>query len=123
MKEVFGPLQILIGLAIYAFFAFCLVRLAQKTNLTEKAWWGWVPVLQVLLMLKIAGVAWWWIFLLLIPFVNLIMGIIIWMKISEKLNKSKWFGLLMFIPGVDLIVLGYLALSSSSPNVSIGDPK
>lgn len=106
-----GPVQVVVGLLIYAFFAFCLFRIAQRSGLTDKAWWGWVPILQVLLMLKIAGVAWWWIFLFLIPLVNIVIGIIVWIKIAEKLGKPKWLGVLMLIPGLDLFILGYLAFA------------
>ncbi len=111
MNFELGPLQITIGLLIYAFFGYCLYRMAQKLNLSDKAWWGWVPVMQVLLMLKMAGKAWWWIFLFLIPLVNIVIGIIVWIKIAQALNKPKWTGVLMIVPGIDLFVLGYLALS------------
>lgn len=107
----FGPFEISIGLFIYAFFGFCLFKIAQKKGIVDKAWWGFIPILQVLLMLKVAGKPWWWIFLFLIPFVNLVVGIILWIKIAEALGKSKWMGVLMIVPGVDLFVLGYLALS------------
>jgi uncharacterized membrane protein YoaK (UPF0700 family) len=85
--------------------------MAQKTGFQTQAWWAWVPIMQALLMLKMAGVAWWWIFLFLIPIVNIVIGIIVWMKIAERLSKPKWLGVLMIIPAVDLFVLGYLALS------------
>lgn len=107
----FGPFEISIGLVIYAFFGYCLYRIAQKLNLSDKAWWGFVPILQVLLMLKTAGKPWWWIFLFLIPLVNIVIGILVWINIAQALGKSKWTGVLMLVPGVDLFVLGYLALS------------
>lgn len=110
-NTAFGPIEFSVALLVYAFFAFCLYTIAKKSGLENRAWWGWVPILQVLLMLQVAGVPWWWILLFLIPFVNLIMGILVWVKIAQRLNKPWWLGIIMFVPGVDLFVLGYLAFS------------
>ena len=98
------------GVLLYVFFAFCLVKIAEKLNL-EKTWWGWIPILQIILMLKAAQKPWWWIFLLLIPFLNIVVGLIIWFKIAQNLGKSGWLGLLMVVPVVDLFVLAYFAFS------------
>lgn len=57
---------LLVGLAFYAYFAICLMKIAEKTN-TENAWWAWVPLLNIILLIKIAGKPLWWFLLLLIP--------------------------------------------------------
>lgn len=106
-----GPIEISAALLVYLFFSFCLFKIAVKAGLQQRAWWGWIPILQVFLMLQVAGVPWWWIFLFLIPFVNLVIGIVMWVKIAKKMSKPWWTGILMFVPGVDLFVLGYLAFS------------
>lgn len=108
-----GPFEITIALLVYGFFSYCLMKIAEKSGLIDKLWWAWIPVLQILLMLKVAKVGWWWILLLLVPFLNIVIGILIWVKISKSLNKSWWWGVLMFVPGVDLFVLAYLAFSKS----------
>lgn len=111
MNTDFSLVTIVVALAVYAFFAVCLSRIGTKAGFGEIAWWSWVPVMQILLILKVAGVAWWWIFLLMIPLVNLVIGMIVWIKVAQKLGKSPWVGVLMFVPAVDLFVLGYLAFS------------
>ena len=98
-------------LVVYAFFAFCLSAIAKKTSEAGVAWWGWVPVLQVLLILRIGGVDWWWIFFFLIPFVNIAVAIFVWVKVAKALAKHPIWGVLMVVPGVDLFVLAYLAFS------------
>jgi hypothetical protein len=98
-------------LLVYLYFSYCLKKIALRLGLENKSWWAWIPILQVVLMLKMAPVPWWWIFLFLIPLVNIAIGITVWVKISNRLQKSFWYGVLMIVPGVDLIILGYLAFS------------
>lgn len=96
---------------IYLFFAFCLVTIAKKAGQEQRAWWGWVPIMQVLLLLKIASLDWWWIFFFLIPFVNVALAIFVWVKIAKVLSKHPIWGVLMIVPVVDVAVLAYLAFS------------
>jgi hypothetical protein len=95
-------------LAIYVYVALALQTIATKTN-TENAWFAWVPILNLILMLNIAKKPIWWIILCLIPFVNIVIFILLWMGIAEARNKPNWWGILMIVPVVSLIVPGYLA--------------
>jgi hypothetical protein len=62
-------------------------------------------------MLNIAKKPIWWIVLCLIPLVNIVIFIIMWMGIAEARNKPSWWGVLMIVPVVSIIVPGYLAWS------------
>ena len=95
---------------IYIYMALALQTIAKKTN-TENGWMAWIPIVNLVLMLNIAKKPLWWIILCLIPFVNIIIAIIIWMGIAEARNKPNWWGILMIVPFVNLIVPGYLAWS------------
>ncbi len=97
-----------IGIGIYVYFALAFVTIAKKTN-TPDAWWGWVPILQAILMLNIAKKPLWWIILFFVPFVNIVIIIITFMGVAEARNKPNWWGILMIVPFVNLIVPGYLA--------------
>ena len=103
----------LLFVLVYAFFAYCLSAIARKTGQSDRAWWAWVPIMQVLLILKSAGVEWWWIFLFLIPFVNIAVAIYVWVRIAKALSKHPVWGVLMVVPGIDLFILAYLAFSKS----------
>ncbi|MGB3340079.1 MAG: DUF5684 domain-containing protein [bacterium] len=94
----------------YIYFAICLMKIAKKTN-TENGWFAWIPILNVFLMLMIAKKPLWWFILLLIPIVNIIIGIIVWMAIAEARGKPNWVGVLMIIPFLNVIIPGYLAFS------------
>ena len=101
---------LLLCVAFYAYFAICLQTIANKTS-TENAWWGWVPILNILLMLNIAQKPLWWILLVLIPFVNIVITILVWMAIAEARSKPNWWGILMILPLLNVVVPGYLAFS------------
>jgi len=100
----------IIGLAIYAYFCYSLQVIAQKTN-TENSWYAWIPLLNVYLMCKIAQRPGWWLLLCLIPIVNIIIIVNLYMALAEARNKPGWIGILMLIPLVNFAVIGYLAFS------------
>lgn len=101
---------LLMLLAGYVYMALALQTIAQKTN-TENAWLAWIPIVNIILMLAIAQKPIWWIVLFLIPLVNIVMAIIVWMAIAEARNKPSWWGILWIVPVVNIIVPGYLAWS------------
>lgn len=100
----------IIALACYVYFSLAFQTIAKKTN-TPNGWWAWIPILNIILMLNIAKKPIWWIILLLIPLVNIIVGIIVLMGVAEARNKPSWWGILTIVPVVGLIVPGYLAWS------------
>jgi hypothetical protein len=50
-----------------------------------------------------------WIVLFLIPLVNIVFIILVWMGIAEARNKPNWWGILIIVPVANIIVPGYLA--------------
>ena len=99
-----------ISVVIYALFCFPLQVIAGKTN-TPNGWFAWIPILNVVLMCKIAGKPIWWLILMLVPLINIAIIVMIWMKIAEKLGKPGWIGLLMIVPVVQMLVPLYLAFT------------
>ncbi|MEZ5163256.1 MAG: DUF5684 domain-containing protein [Fimbriimonadaceae bacterium] len=77
----------------------------------EPAWMGFVPILNVVAMVKLANKPMWWVILCFIPCVNIVAGIIIWMAIAERRGKPSWMGLLMLVPCVNFIIPFYLAFA------------
>jgi hypothetical protein len=110
MENQLGIAPLFLALAIYVFFSYCLVTLAKKLG-DDRPWWGWIPIMQVLLMLRIAGLTYWWILGLLVPLVNIAVAIFVWIRIAQRRQKPAWVGVLMIVPGLDLFVLGFLAFS------------
>ena len=96
--------------AICVYMGLTLQVIAKKTK-TENAWLAWVPIVNIILMLNIAKKPLWWIILMLIPLVNIVIAIIVWMAIAEARGKPNWWGILLIVPVVGIIVPGYLAFS------------
>lgn len=106
----FFMIYLMFLLAIYVYTALAVMTIAQKTN-TENGWLAWIPIANIVLMCNIAGKPVWWILLCLIPVVNIVIFILLWMAIAEARNKPSWWGVLLIVPLVGLIVPGYLAWS------------
>ena len=106
---------IIIGIALYIYAAIVLMTIAKKTK-TENAWLAWIPIANIYLMTQVGEVSGWWTLLVLaaiIPilgsFVVMAMIVYLWWKIAERLDKPGWYGILMLIPVVNLVIMGMLA--------------
>jgi hypothetical protein len=98
------------SLPLYIWMALTLYVIANKTD-THNSWLAWIPIANFYLMCKIAGMSGWWAILFFIPLVNLILGVIVWVRIAQIRNQPSWMGILMIIPIVNLIIMGILAFS------------
>ena len=112
----------IIGVVVYVYFAYALMRVAQKLK-HPYPWLSWIPFANVALILQLGKFHWAWVFLLIgtvIPAIGigfniavLVLMIISTWKISEKLKFPGWTSLLIIIPGLGslwyLILYGILA--------------
>ena len=103
-------ITLVFGLAAYVYMALALQTIAVKTN-TANAWLAWVPIANAILMLQIAKKPLWWIILFIIPIVNIVIIIMVWMGMAEARQKPNWWGILAIVPLVNMVVPGYLAWS------------
>ena len=88
-------------LFLFAYFAVLMAslwKLFQKAG--KPAWAGFVPGYNILVLLQITGKPWWWIFLFVVPGVNLLMFIIMNVNISIVLGERelKHHVLMVFVP-------------------------
>src|SRR5579871_2089245 len=72
---------------------------------------AWIPIANVILMIMIAKKPIWWLVLFLIPLVNIVISVIIWMAIAEARRKPSFWGILTIIPVLNLVAIAYLAWS------------
>jgi hypothetical protein len=100
--------SLVLGLGFYAYFSLALQTIATKTA-TANGWLAWIPIANLFLLLSVARKPLWWFLLFLIPLVNLIILIIVWMAVAEARHKPNWWGILLIVPVVNIIVPGYLA--------------
>jgi len=97
-------------IAFYVYFSLCLFSIAKKLHVSEP-WTAWIPIVNIWTIVSAAGKPWWWILLLIVPIINVFIGIYLWICITENLGKNKLLGLLMLLPIINLIFLGFLAFS------------
>ena len=113
----FGIVYLIVILAWYIYMSICLMKIAEKAHVAN-GWWAWIPILNILLMLKIAGKPLWWalaILLVVIPLIGalifIVIYVVVWMKIAEAVHKPNWWGIMMIIPFANFVAPGYLAFS------------
>jgi hypothetical protein len=71
------------------------------TKAGEPGWAALIPIYNFLVLLKIAGKPMWWFLLMLIPFVNLIVAIMVMISLARNFGKGAGFALgLVFLPPV-----------------------
>ncbi|MBX3120224.1 MAG: hypothetical protein KF784_14255 [Fimbriimonadaceae bacterium] len=93
---------------VYVVQAVALMTIANKTG-TENSWMAWIPILNVLLMLSIAGLDWWYILIMLIPCVGWLVVLYAWWLICEERGKPGWISLLQLVPCIGFFVPLYVA--------------
>ena len=100
-------------LVIYVAMAISLMKIANRTN-TPNAWFAWIPILNLILMLQIAQRPMWWLVFFLVPIINIVgvvLSFVIWVDIAKRLGKSAVFGVLAAL--IPIIFMPYLAFSGS----------
>lgn len=113
LEGTFLFFAIILAVLSYAFLAVSLQKIARRLRASDD-WYAWVPVLNLVLLLKIVKKPQSLIFLFFIPIVGFFFTMIVWMEIAVMLGKSKWLGILVAIPVVNVFVILYLAYSGNS---------
>ena len=97
MDDFGSILLILIALAIGLFLIVSFWKVFVKAG--QPGWGIFIPIYNIYLLIKIAGRPGWWLILYLIPFVNIVIGIIIGIDIAKNFGKDTAFGLGLFFLG------------------------
>jgi len=101
----------------YAYMSLVIMFIAKKTS-TSNSWMAWVPILNMYLLCKAAGKSIAWFILMFIPFLNIIAMVIVWAAVAERLGRPSWWGILILVPGVNIVIPAVLAFTGGSPKVS-----
>ena len=110
IMAAFGMFFFIIAIAFYVFFSLCLFLIAKKLNVPAP-WTAWIPIVNIWTLVTCAGKPVWWLILCFIPVVNFFVFIYLYMCITENLGRNKLLGLLMLVPLVNMVFLGWLAFS------------
>ena len=118
------PLWIMIVLFVfvYAFNCFPMMKIAQRLEM-EESWWAWVPILNIFLPFRMAERPLWWALLILVPIVNLILIVIVFLDIVRRRNQPGWHLVFWLLPLTSSFYPYYLAFCKDSKAGAVSDVK
>jgi hypothetical protein len=86
------------------------------TKAGQPGWASIIPIYNIYIWCKIVGRPWWWILLMLIPFVNFIIAIILCIDLAKSFRKGVGFGLgLVFLGIIFFPILGFGSAQYQGP--------
>lgn len=104
----------LIGLALVIFMVVAYWRVFSKAG--QPGWAIFIPIYSTIVLLRVAGKPWWWLFLLLIPLVDIVIVIMIYAGVAANYGKGAGFTLgLIFLPFIFFPILAYGAAVYQAP--------
>lgn len=115
-----GMIPLLFMVAMYLYFGFTMMKMAQKTGHGDSGWWGFIPIMNIFLVMKMAQKPGWWFLLCLVPFVNIVVFAILFIEVAKACQQSPVWGFLVLIPLINFVALGVLAFSA--PPRKMGAP-
>lgn len=95
------------------YFVVLIVGIVALWKTFEKAghpgWAAIIPIYNIYILLKIAGRPGWWLLLLLIPFVNFVVYIVIALDVAKNFGQSPVFGIigLWLFSFIGYLILGF----------------
>ena len=96
----------LIGLVIGLVIIIAMWKVFSKAG--QPGWAAIIPIYNFYVLCKVAGRPGWWLLLMLIPFVNFIIFIIVCIDIAKNFGKGTGFGLgLAFLGVIFFPILGF----------------
>ena len=118
MGSGIGVGLVITWIVIYVFLAWCFARLAVRRGMpfTSSFIWALIPIANIFLMIKLAEKPMWWFVLLLIPIVNFVVIIMMWMSICEHLGRPGWWGIMIaLVPIANIVFFLMLVFGKEQP--------
>ena len=114
-----SPLSMIISLAIAVLIIVAMWKVFTKAG--QPGWASIIPIYNLYVLCKIAGRPWWWLLLVLIPFVNVIVLIILCIDVSKSFGNGIGFGLGMaFLGFIFWPILGFGSAQYQGPSAGGG---
>src|ERR687892_1700109 len=113
--EAPGPLFWIFWLA----FTILMIAACWKifTKAGQPGWAAIIPIYNLYIWCKIVGRPWWWILLMLIPFVNFIITIILCIDLAKSFGKGAGFGIGLALLGIIFFpILGFGSTQYQGPS-------
>lgn len=103
---LFSGASLFVQLIVAALYIISLWIVFQKAN--KPGWAAIIPIYNLIVYLEVVNKPWWWIFLMLIPVVNVVIFVIITHQLSLSFGKGAGFTLgLIFLPFIFYPILAF----------------
>ena len=117
-----SPIAIIIGLLIALFLIVAMWKVFTKAG--QPGWASIIPIYNLYIWCKIVGRPWWWILLMLIPFVNFIICIILCIDLAKSFGKGVGFGIGLALLGIIFFpILGFGSAQYQGPAAGSPAPR
>ncbi|MEY4386932.1 MAG: hypothetical protein RLY20_2215 [Verrucomicrobiota bacterium] len=97
---------------VFLFFSYTAKLICEKAG-TVPGILVWIPVFQMIPLLRAASMSAWWFLALFIPFVGFVVHILWCFKLSAARGKGLLTGICLILPGLSFFAWLYLAFSDS----------
>jgi hypothetical protein len=109
-----SPISIIFGLLVALLLIVAMWKVFTKAG--QPGWASIIPLYNLYIWCKIVGRPWWWILLMLIPFVNFIICIILCIDLAKSFGKGVGFGIGLALLGVIFFpILGFGSAQYQGP--------
>jgi hypothetical protein len=109
-----GPRFWVFSLAVAILMIAALWKIFSKAG--QPGWAAIIPIVNTYFTIKIAGRPWWWLILMLVPFVNFIVWIILCIDLAKSFGKGAGFGIgLLLLPIIFFPILGFGSAQYQGP--------
>jgi hypothetical protein len=109
-----GPLFWICWLAFMTLMIAACWKIFTKAG--QPGWAAIIPIYNWYILCKIVGRPGWWVILLLIPFVNFIIGIILCIDLAKSFGKGVGFGIGLILLGIIFFpILGFGSAQYQGP--------
>jgi hypothetical protein len=89
------------------------------TKAGQPGWASIIPIYNMYVWCKIVGRPGWWVILMLIPFVNIVVGIIVCIDLAKSFGKGAGFGWGIALLGIIFLpILGFGSAQYQGPSAA-----
>ena len=114
-----SPLSMIVGLLIALLLIIAMWKVFTKAG--QPGWASIIPIYNLYIWCKIVGRPGWWIILMLIPFVNFVICIILCIDMAKSFGKGAGFGIGLALLGIIFWpILGFGSAKYQGPSASSG---
>jgi Family of unknown function (DUF5684) len=117
-----SPVSIIFGLLVALLLIVAMWKVFTKAG--QPGWASIIPIYNLYIWCKIVGRPWWWILLMLIPFVNFIICIILCIDLAKSFGKGVGFGIGLALLGIIFFpILGFGSAQYQGPSAGGSTPR